>query len=264
MNNPDIFLVYIDETHIKPSDIHKARRISTRRVCVQVPETCTPANSPSLNLIITASRDRVIQVRYERTYATSPTFDAFLCELIGTCNDWVEPHRKIVFVMDTCPTRNNAQQLVDDWLQLQVDTTSGIKRELEVLHTSPYSPDLNLVEPINGLIKTRVSQLGFAMKGVYYSRPKIHGEGLTYILNKDEFRAYVEESLNLTSLGRYIHLILLKVISVIYIFMYINGAMHTLRQRVTMVMQTKCIPSIMMTWFFLNEMIMSAIGLLMR
>jgi hypothetical protein len=262
MNNPNLFLVYIGETHIKPGDIHKARRISTRGVRVQVPETCTPANSPSLNLIITASRDRVIQIRYERTYATSPTFDAFLYELIDTCNDWVEPHCKTVFVMDTCPTHNNAQQLVDDWLQLQVDTKSGIKRELEVLHTSPYSPDLNLVEPINGLIKTRVSQLGFAMKDVYYSRPKIHGEGLTYVL--DEFRAYVEESLNLTSLGRYIHLILLKVISVIYIFMYINGAMHTLRQRVTVVMQTKCIPSIMMTWFFLNEMVRFAIGLLMR
>jgi len=31
------------------------------------------------------------------------------------------------------------------------------------------------------------------MKGVYYSRPKIHGEGFTYILDKDRFRAYVEE-----------------------------------------------------------------------
>jgi hypothetical protein len=193
MNNPDIFLVYIDETHIKPSDIHKARRISTRGVRVQVPETCTPANSPSLNLIIAASRDHVIQVRYEWAYATSPIFDAFLYELIGTCNDWVEPHCKIVFVMDNCPTHNNAQRLVDDWLQLQADTKSGINRQLEVLHTSPYSPDLNLVEPINGLIKTRVSQLGFAMKGVYCSRPKIHGEGLTYILDKDKFRAYVEE-----------------------------------------------------------------------
>jgi hypothetical protein len=69
MNNPDIFLVYIDETHIKPSDIHKARRISTRRVRVQVPKTCTPANSPSLNLIITASREHVIQIRYEWVYA---------------------------------------------------------------------------------------------------------------------------------------------------------------------------------------------------
>ena len=102
-------------------------------------------------------------------------------------------HTVKLSVMDNCPTHNNAQQLVDDWLQLQVDTKSGIKRQLEVLYTSPYSPDLNLVEPINGLIKTRVSQLGFAMKGVYYSRPKIYGEGLTYILDKDKFRAYVEE-----------------------------------------------------------------------
>jgi hypothetical protein len=166
--------------------------------------------------------------------------------------------------MDNCPTHNNAQQLVDDWLQLQVDTKSGIKRELEVLYTSPYSPDLTLVEPINGLIKTRVSQLGFAMKDVYCSRPKIYGEGLTYVLDKDKFRAYVEESLNLTSLGRYIHLILLKVILMIYISMYINGAMHISRQRVTMVMQTKFIPSIMMIWFFLNEMVRFVIGLLMR
>jgi hypothetical protein len=36
-----------------------------------------------------------------------------------------------------------------------------------------------------------VSQPGFAMKDVYYSRPKIYREGLTYVL--DKFRAYVEE-----------------------------------------------------------------------
>jgi len=69
-------------------------------------------------------------------------------------------HTVKLSVMDNCPTHNNAQQLVDDWLQLQVDTKSGIKRQLEVLYTSPYSPDLNLVEPINGLIKTRCLSLG--------------------------------------------------------------------------------------------------------
>jgi len=87
--------------------------------------------------------------------------------------------------MDNCPTHNNAQQLVDDWLQLQEDTEPGITRQFEVLYTLTYSPDLCLVEPIDGLITTRVSQPGFAVKDVYYSRPKIHGKGITHVFDKD-------------------------------------------------------------------------------
>jgi hypothetical protein len=49
MDNPNLFLVYIDETHIKPGDIHKARRISTRgfvsksqkRALLQIPHPST-------------------------------------------------------------------------------------------------------------------------------------------------------------------------------------------------------------------------------
>jgi len=193
MESPQKMIVFIDETGISLADMFNAKIISPVGERVQGEDQRIPKSCEMLNVLIAATRDHVVTYSSTWDNVNAKAFDQFFENCLIESHKWIPSHLSIAFVMDNSSVHNGCQAVIDRFYA----ANPGWRNRATLQKTSPHSPDLNLVECINGRLKSNLAQTRSIVGDFFYLRPKKRGIGSTWEFEKDKCQKFVHAHLDI-------------------------------------------------------------------
>lgn len=187
MQNRDNTHVFIDETGVEAGVVDRTRRISNKGEPAHGPFNRINKRGHNLNIILACDRDGVVSYHCQWDAVTKSVFHSFFKQLILDAHERCYSEQKIVFVLDNHGIHNGLDQVLTEFY----DANPTCNRKMTVMFTSTHSPDLNLTEYINSMLKARIAKFRPLIKELYFTRPKKRGQGDTEQFDFDKYMLYV-------------------------------------------------------------------------
>lgn len=193
LENGDNAHIFIDETGFEAGISDRSRRVSEKGQVASGPYKRRPKRSPRLNTIIAVDRDGIVSHTSTWDTIDGKAFQDFFYQCLMDAHIRCYSNLKIVFVFDQCSIHNNLDTVIARFHRANPTCT----RQFELMYTSTHSPDLNVTEYVNALIKAHLIQWRPYIDELYVRRPKKVGRGDTEEFDKNKYQGFVEIFLNL-------------------------------------------------------------------